>query len=333
MYRKKKNKFTIYDEKEAKLDRESTFRKQKIIMVFSFVFVIVFIYLFSNYPASNVEPPLSDSKLADEALLNNYPASNVEPLPNSKLADEALQTLDRLVSKLPINNPCSNSTNKFNNKFKVCNPNVIRIGAGWGSHFIGKNIPDNCTFQSWGISHDYSFDEDLVTNHGCRGELFDPTTSYRSDFLPRSTFYKLGHPLLGVTNAPWGETDPIEMFEKSGWKTLDVLKMDCEGCEYYLATALEKRPDFFDLVTTFTIEFHAPKTWAKTPQHVENLGMLVHHVLKSGLTLVHTDEGECWDTRITKTLPSHFIPEMYKYSFGRDFHCRSFTFTRIPKYL
>ncbi len=69
---------------------------------------------------------------------------------------------------------------------------------------------------------------------------------------------------------------------------INVLKMDCEGCQFALARDVAVLdPFFFNRVDHFLVEVHISKTWIKDEIHVHYLGLLYHmHMLfNSGFQL------------------------------------------------
>ena len=55
---------------------------------------------------------------------------------------------------------------------------------------------DNCTFFSFGINDDPSFDVQLGEEWGCRGFAGDPTVQHPSKLHPRVTFHSVGASML-----------------------------------------------------------------------------------------------------------------------------------------
>ena len=75
---------------------------------------------------------------------------------------------------------------------------------------------------------------------------------------------------------------------------IDVLKTDCEGCEYALAQdILLEDPGFLRKVDQLAIEIHVSPKWLKTETHAHHLGMLYSLAKDSGLKLVETVFGGC----------------------------------------
>ena len=151
-------------------------------------------------------------------------------------------------------------------------------------------------FYSYGISYDYSFDTAMADNWGCRGVALDPSVKYSSRLHPNVTFHNIAARTLNATeDAQWDLVTIVPGLKKFlRHDRIDVLKMDCEGCEYALAQdILLEDPDFFQSVDQLAIEIHVSQKWLKTEVHAHHLGMLYALVKAAGLRLVETVFGGC----------------------------------------
>lgn len=121
--------------------------------------------------------------------------------------------------------------------------------------FIGKNKKkkkkNDCSVYSVGSDNDIQFEKAVHTFLQCETHTFDPTLYEPFKGDEYSTFHpwgigvdgessrKHGHDfitksLLHTIMTDLGHTD----------RTIDILKFDCEGCEY------ESMPPFFDLIAS-----------------------------------------------------------------------------------
>ncbi|KXS19230.1 hypothetical protein M427DRAFT_472148 [Gonapodya prolifera JEL478] len=175
----------------------------------------------------------------------------------------------------------------------------------WSVHKICDYPPQQhgeCTFYSFGISTEYAFDRDLATRWGCSGYAFDPSTDHRSTLTDRVLFFQIGATTLSESQSekynwgkPWFVSSVPEIQKFFKHDQIDVLKMDCEGCEYALARDVaEHNPSFFHNVRQFTIEIHISKVWIKDSEHVHNLGLLFLQLEDAGLELMDADLEPCW---------------------------------------
>lgn len=177
-------------------------------------------------------------------------------------------------------------------------------GSGRGSHTLcDKRPPKPCVFYSFGISDNYSFDEDIAKLMGCTGIALDPTVDYPEFIVPGVRFMKVGARIRGppainidVPEAPttWPETSVTELMKTYGHVSLAVLKMDCEGCEFVIAEDVERNdPDLFTRVDQFAFEIHLANAFMPTEEHYIALGDLFSLLYKSGHVMMKHDIYGC----------------------------------------
>lgn len=106
---------------------------------------------------------------------------------------------------------------------------------------------------------------------GCDVYAFDPTSNFPREIAPGVTFHKLGLQGAG-TNVSSTHSDIYSAIDPSRLRTLgetvrflghegrqiDVLKLDCEGCEYVVLKELACNGDS-QLVKQLMVEFHFQK--------------------------------------------------------------------------
>lgn len=118
----------------------------------------------------------------------------------------------------------------------------------------------------FGIADDYDF-EAACGMHGMKVYGFDPTRKYKTELAPNVTFLNWG---LGP-NKPWSHRtygdivgkmfELEEIMDSLGHSKVDVLKLDCEGCEWEALGRRRKRGNYLlDSVGQINIEMHFTKS-------------------------------------------------------------------------
>merc|ERR1711923_316962 len=79
-----------------------------------------------------------------------------------------------------------------------------------------------------------------------------------------------------------------------GIEHLNVLKMDCEGCEYALARDIVRDdPTFFDHVDQFAVEIHYAREWLNDDETFYYLGLLFKLLSDAGFRCHHVQKLSC----------------------------------------
>ena len=215
---------------------------------------------------------------------------------------------------------------------------LTTYGKEWGSHtlcnvgsYILPHHDNGCAFWSFGISHDASFDADMISQHGCYGLAFDPSISEASNFLgDHSVFLAVGANLLDSSAyqpGRWHLVNVPVLARALSVEKLHALKMDCEGCEYALAyDILESDKEFFYKVDQFAVEVHISSLLASTMEHIHGLGMLYHMLHAAGLQLVHVNLTPCGSEH--KEHASFF--DEIGYPTGSEQNCQNLLFAKRP---
>eukprot|EP00928_Gymnodinium_smaydae_P086973 TRINITY_DN7134_c0_g1_i1.p1 TRINITY_DN7134_c0_g1~~TRINITY_DN7134_c0_g1_i1.p1 ORF type:complete len:352 (-),score=53.72 TRINITY_DN7134_c0_g1_i1:215-1270(-) len=152
-----------------------------------------------------------------------------------------------------------------------------------------------CFFISFGINDDPSFDREVAKTWGCRGFAGDPTVQHPSKLHELVTFHNVAATTLqdneerlinkGGTTEWWTTSFPkLRYF--LGLEKIELLKIDCEGCEVALSRdMLREDPYFLHRVDQISIETHVTKTWMTTTEHVYYFGLMFALLEEAGFKM------------------------------------------------
>lgn len=147
------------------------------------------------------------------------------------------------------------------------------------------NNPSSCLVYSFGIHESYEWEEKMASFYSCEVHAFDPTMNHKTNLAPGVTFHKMGlqdHPITSssssstrrsrnTTNAAeYQAIDPTLLFSLETirkqlgheHRTLQVLMLDCEGCEWGVLHTLacnHHNPSSFMVPQQLVVEFHFQK--------------------------------------------------------------------------
>jgi hypothetical protein len=259
-----------------------------------------------------VTSTVSSLRGSEEMSKNRNPLLSVEPLkyslhPDWKLwsemeGSEQQQALDRVGNYLKKYGDMIGHKKKIK-KHGTCD--LINIGLNIeGDHNLcGPAPPKPCNFISFGINDDPSFDRILADRWGCRGFAGDPTVEHPSKLHPLVTFHNVGATLLmnneerevdkGGAEDWWLVSMPKMRFFL-GLKHINIIKLDCEGCEVAFARdILREDPSYLHHVDQLSIETHVTRTWLDSREHVYYFGLHFALLEEAGFVLEWSNVFGC----------------------------------------
>ncbi len=253
---------------------------------------------FHSPPQTSTNPRYIENK----APFSSIEPSNISFHPKYKLwtemdtneQEEAMKPIKTIMSKYAnLIAPKDKGLQKWKEiKHGSC---VFDTDIGKDGHTLCGPPPEKpCTFISFGINDNYSFDTEIA-KWGCRGFAADPTVQHPSKIHPNVTFHNIGAVMLQDNEerlinkggkVEWWMTSFPKLRSFLGIEKIDVLKIDCEGCEISLARdILREDPDFLKRVDQISIETHMTKTWITTREHVYYFGMLLILLEEAGFLM------------------------------------------------
>jgi len=226
-----------------------------------------------------------------------------------------------------------NALTNLGNLVKSRPPELCKIevfGTGWGSHRLcHTSYQKGCYSISYGVSDDWTFDQDVVTRLGCTSFLMDPTVQHNSVWAHQIYFSTWAAPSYHPdANPSWVTMSPTRLKEALKIDRLSVLKMDCEGCEYALYNVtMNEDPSFFKTVDQFVFEVHLPRYWMSSVEVMNEFGKLLVMLEEAGLQFIHVELSSCSDDHEAHGC----LPELLAlgYPCSKGTMCQNFLFARI----
>lgn len=172
-----------------------------------------------------------------------------------------------------------------------CTP--VGFGTSWGKHALcARRYSKPCSFFSFGISTDWSFDTELAAKTGCSGYALDPSISHPTNLAPGVMFLQVA--ARSLENGTWPVVTTLPRL--SYWLNAlpSVVKFDAEGAEFALAADVrDEMPGFWETIDQFAVEFHLCRKFMSTPEHFYNFALLLRQLREAGLRVAHYDVTGC----------------------------------------
>lgn len=216
--------------------------------------------------------------------------------------DEQILALKEVMARAKKYGELLGSKKKFHTSCGDGNPPLL-FGKG-GEHMVCGPPPtteNSCKFLSFGIRDDPSFDIHLAETWNCRGFAGDPSITHPSKLHPAVTFHNVGLTMLRSNveqrkdpSDEWILTSLPALRQFLGWNDLDIVKIDCEGCEVAMARdILAEDPTFLDHVGQISIETHATRTWVNTTEELYYYALQFPLLEDAGFELIWSDVFGC----------------------------------------
>lgn len=236
---------------------------------------------------------------------NNYKSSEWK-LWHTMAPEEQTVALQRAMARAkPYGTLLGSSPSKFHASCADGNRPIL-FGKG-GEHMVcGPRPPptraSGCRFLSFGIRDDPSFDVQLAEEWNCRGFAGDPSITHPSKLHPLVTFHNIGLQVVrsnaeqqkDPTGDDWILVSLPSLRKILGWDYLDIVKIDCEGCEVGMAqTILAEDPSFLSQVGQISIETHATRTWVNTTEELYYYALMFPLLEDAGFQLIWSSVFGC----------------------------------------
>jgi hypothetical protein len=218
--------------------------------------------------------------------------------------------------------------------------NIVKAGDWAVCQDAPRPVSPPCLVYSFGIANDFAFD-DYWGNFGCEVHAFDPTLPAAPPFASKNVIFHFfglsgeegsgaadfSDPVYGSVIHPLHTLDKIVTMLGHSARTIDILKIDCEGCEWdafaYLA---QHSPGTLSQVRMLDIEVHFVRERnVKSAKDVLKIATFYEHVVDSqGFRpyYVHLNQGgRSWDLvpelSVPGVIPNHCC---YEFAMSRVAH-------------
>eukprot|EP00571_Detonula_confervacea_P001933 CAMPEP_0172318612 /NCGR_PEP_ID=MMETSP1058-20130122/35375_1 /TAXON_ID=83371 /ORGANISM="Detonula confervacea, Strain CCMP 353" /LENGTH=246 /DNA_ID=CAMNT_0013033487 /DNA_START=260 /DNA_END=997 /DNA_ORIENTATION=+ len=208
---------------------------------------------------------------------------------------EQEEKLEQVIARAAPYGKMLGSKEKFHNQCRDGNKPLL-FGKG-GEHMVCGPPPNStagCHFFSFGIRDDPSWDIHLAETWDCRGFSGDPSIVHPSKLHPAVSFHNIGLQMLRSNveqrkdpKDKWILVSMPQLRSFLGWNYVDIVKIDCEGCEVSMARdILAEDPSFLDRVGQISIETHGTRTWVNSTEELYYYALMFPLLEDAGFKLI-----------------------------------------------
>lgn len=211
---------------------------------------------------------------------------------------------------------------------------VVSFGeTDFGRHEIcDRTYPSDCVSLTYGVQTEYTFELDVNRRLGCTVFALDPTVNHKAELAPGVYFLKWGAPSNSTarhigSSQDWFLMSPARLSSLvARHKKISILKMDCEGCEYFLYDdVIREQPDFFTTVDQFAIEIHfSISLGLSSLDRLYSLGQLFNLLERSCMKLEHWSITHCAPEEESSGLLDEF--QQLRFLGANEGHCHNYLF-------
>jgi len=283
------------------------FAKKNASSVVVLAIFIFFLVLIARKPKLPNLPRLQKEQLSEQFLApratKSQKAVNKWQLWHEMEPPEQEEALEKAFTLAkPFGKMLGKSGNKHHNVCKDGN-DPLMMGSG-GEHMVCGPKPkpgSGCKFFSFGIRDDPSWDIHMGNEWNCRGFSGDPSIVHQSKLHPAVTFHNIGLKMLRSNveqrrdpEDEWILTSLPQLRNFLGWDYVDIVKIDCEGCEVAMSRdILTDDTSFLDKIGQISIETHGTRTWINSTEELYYYAIMFPMLEDAGFKLIWTSVFGC----------------------------------------